>query len=164
MGHPSQCPKSICLSAYFNIKFWHCLMTTNGQLNDTRDYHIKPSNSTCNMISCFLLKGLCSSLRGKNCYFQHSQILIIVKSVIKENIFINIKAKKCTSKSVLHWEFASVYLSHKPSSIYSISDVVFGCGNDLRLVFFCEYIIFVVILDVEEIPWAHHCKQNRHTW
>ena len=22
-GHPSQCPESICLSAYFNIKFWY---------------------------------------------------------------------------------------------------------------------------------------------
>ena len=53
---PSQSPKSICSSAYFNIKFWyfkrlnkyflwlHCLLTTNGQLNDVRGYHIKPTN------------------------------------------------------------------------------------------------------------------------
>jgi len=36
---------------------------TNGQLNDTRGYHIKPTNSTCN--SCFRIKGPCSSVRGK---------------------------------------------------------------------------------------------------
>jgi len=40
-------------------------MTTNGQLNDTRGYHITPTNSTCNMISCFRLKAPCSSVRGK---------------------------------------------------------------------------------------------------
>jgi len=34
-------------------------MTTNEQLNDTQDYHIKPTISTCNMISGFRLKGLC---------------------------------------------------------------------------------------------------------
>jgi len=34
-------------------------MTTNGQLNDTRGYHIKPTNSTCSMISGFRLKGPC---------------------------------------------------------------------------------------------------------
>ena len=47
----------------------HCLMTTNGQLNDTRGYRIKPTNYTCNMISGFRLKGPCSSVRGKNIYF-----------------------------------------------------------------------------------------------
>jgi len=30
-------------------------MTTNGQLNDARGYHIKPTSSTCNIISCFCL-------------------------------------------------------------------------------------------------------------
>jgi len=40
-------------------------MTTNGQLNDTRGYHIKPINSTCNMISCFRLKRHCSSVYSK---------------------------------------------------------------------------------------------------
>jgi len=40
-------------------------MATNGQLNDTRGYHIKPINSTCNMISGFRLKGPCSTVRGK---------------------------------------------------------------------------------------------------
>ena len=48
-----------------------CLLTTNGQLNDTRGYHIKPINSTCNMISWFSLKG--------PCLFVRSQILIIVE-------------------------------------------------------------------------------------
>jgi len=29
-------------------------MTTNGQLNDTRGYHIKPTNSTCNGFPFFV--------------------------------------------------------------------------------------------------------------
>jgi len=41
-------------------------MTINGHLNDTHGYHIKPTNSMCSMISCFRLKGLCLSVRGKN--------------------------------------------------------------------------------------------------
>jgi len=41
-------------------------MTTDGQLNDTRGYHIQPTNSTCNMSSCVRLKGPCSSVRGKH--------------------------------------------------------------------------------------------------
>ena len=39
-------------------------MTTNGQLNDTCGYHIKQTNSTCNMNSCFRLKGPCASVCG----------------------------------------------------------------------------------------------------
>jgi len=48
-------------------------MTTNGQLNDTRGYHIKPTNSTGNMSSGFRLKGSCSSVHGKHFYCQRSQ-------------------------------------------------------------------------------------------
>jgi len=48
-------------------------MTTNGQLKDTRGYHIKPTNSTCRMISCFRQKGPCSSVRGKK-YFLGSAV------------------------------------------------------------------------------------------
>jgi len=39
------------------LKTKYFLLTTNGQLNDTRGYHIQPTNYTCNMISCFRLKG-----------------------------------------------------------------------------------------------------------
>jgi len=44
-------------------------MTTNGQLNDTHGYHITPTNSTCSMISCFRLKGPCSSVRDNNMFW-----------------------------------------------------------------------------------------------
>jgi len=65
----------------------HCLLTTNGQLNDTRGYHIKPTNYTGNMISCIHLNGPCC------------QILIIVEMLSKKYILINIKTKMCTPKS-----------------------------------------------------------------
>ena len=71
-------------------------MPTNGQLNDTRGYHIKPTNSTCNLISCFRLKGRSLSVRDKN-YFQRSQILLS-KSVIKEKYFYKYKNKKMYAK------------------------------------------------------------------
>ena len=57
-------------------------MTTNGKLNDTRGYHIKPTNSMWNMISCFHLKGP---------FCQRSQIFIIVEVLSMKNIWINIK-------------------------------------------------------------------------
>ena len=86
-------------------------MTTNGQLNDTCGYHIKPTNSTCNMISCFRLKGPCSSVLGKNnCLSAQTNFIYCRKVLSKKNILINIKTKKCTQKSVLRLEFASVYL------------------------------------------------------
>jgi len=47
---------------------------------------------------------------GQN-VFQRSQILNIVEVLSKKNILIDIKTKKCTPKSVLRWEFASVYIS-----------------------------------------------------
>ena len=118
-GHPSQRPKSICSSAYFNIKFWYflrlnnychgctvynTLLTTNGQLNDTHGYHIKPSNSTCNMISCFNLKGLCVA---KKIFFQRSRILIIVEVLTKKNIFLNYaKIRVCFSIEKIQFELA----------------------------------------------------------
>ena len=81
-------------------------MTTNGQLNDTRGYHIKPTNSTCNMISCFDLKGPCSSVRSKKTVLSVQSNFNYCRKVLpKKNILINIK--KCTPKSVLSWEFAS---------------------------------------------------------
>ena len=115
---------SICSSAYFNIKFWyllkkklflwlHCLITTNGQLNDTRGYHIKPTNSTCSMISCFRLKGPCSFVRGpKFVLSAQSNFNYCLKVLSMKNIFINIKTKKYTPKSALRWEFASVYYNY----------------------------------------------------
>jgi len=62
-------------------------MTTNGQLNDTHGYHIKPTNSTCNMISGFRLKGLCSTVRGKKIFCQRSQILIIIEKCYPWKLF-----------------------------------------------------------------------------
>ena len=72
-------------------------MTTNGQLNDTRSYHIKPTNYTCNMISCFRLKCPCSFVSN----FNYCRKVLSMK-----NIWINIKTNKCTPISVLRWEFA----------------------------------------------------------
>ena len=87
------------------------LMTTNGQLIDTRGYHIQPTNSTYSMNSCFRLKGPCSSVRGKNMSLSaHSNFNYCRKVLSMKNILINIKTKKCTPTSVLHWECASVYL------------------------------------------------------
>ena len=46
---------SVFLKTKYIISAFRCyLLATNGQLNDTRGYHIhvKPINSTCNMISC----------------------------------------------------------------------------------------------------------------
>jgi len=62
-------------------------MTTNGQLIDTGGYHIKSTNSTCNMISCFRLKGPCLSMRAKNSLGHGRQILIIVKKCYQWKIF-----------------------------------------------------------------------------
>jgi len=62
-------------------------MTTNGQLNNTRGYHIKPTNFTCHMISGFRLKGSCSSVLGKHIFCQRSQILVIVKKCYQWKIF-----------------------------------------------------------------------------
>jgi len=72
-GHPSQHPFArprISTSNFVISKdkifiFMIALtMTTNGQLNNTQGYHIKPTNSMCSMISGFRLKGSCSSVRG----------------------------------------------------------------------------------------------------
>ena len=52
-------------------------MTINRQLNNTHGYHIKPTNSTCNMISCFC--ACARSCVAKQNIFQGSQILIIVE-------------------------------------------------------------------------------------
>jgi len=35
--------------------------------------------------------------------------VLLCMTMAKKNILINIKTKKCTPKSVLRWEFASVY-------------------------------------------------------
>jgi len=87
----------------------HCLMTTNGQLNDTRGYHIKSTNSTCNMISGFRLKGPCSTVRGKNMFLSAQSNFNYCRKVLSvKTILINIKTKKSTPKSVLRWESASV--------------------------------------------------------
>jgi len=40
--------------------FFDC--TVYGQLNDTRGYHIKPTNSMCNMISYYRLSSYCGSV------------------------------------------------------------------------------------------------------
>ena len=122
-GHPSQCPESICLSAYFNIKFWY-FWRLNKYFSDgtvywqpmdswmtvvTRGYHIKPTNSTCNMISGVRLIGPCSSVRGQNTFFSvQSNFNYCRKVLSKKNIWINLKTKICTPNSVLRWEFASV--------------------------------------------------------
>ena len=58
-----------------------------GQLNDTHGYHIKLTNSMCNMISCFHLKGPCSFVRGKTFFCQGSQILIIIEKRYQWKIF-----------------------------------------------------------------------------
>jgi len=51
------------------------------------------------------------------CICQHSRILMIVlKCYPWKNILINIRTKKCTPKSVLRWEFASVYINLCKSS------------------------------------------------
>ena len=64
-------------------------MTTNGQLNDTHGYHIKPTNSMSNLISGFRLKGPCSSVCGKKNNVCGSAVksLLLSKSVIKEKYF-----------------------------------------------------------------------------
>ena len=87
----------------------HCLLTTNGQLNDTRGYHIKPTNSTCNMISVFRLIGPCSSGLGQKKYFSVQSNFNHCRKVLSMKIiWINIRTKICTPTSVLRWEFASV--------------------------------------------------------
>jgi len=48
-------------------------------------------------------------VRGKIPFFQCSQNFNYCRKVLsKKNILINIKTKKCSPKSVLCWEFASV--------------------------------------------------------
>ena len=85
MGHSSQLHtsfnKSICTSAYFLHQVWyfkrlkhsvlwfHCLMTTNGQLNNTCVYQIIATDFTCSMISGFRLKGPWSFVRGNKHVF-----------------------------------------------------------------------------------------------
>ena len=92
-------------------------MTTNGQLNNTHGYHIKPTNSTCNLISCFRLKAPCSSARSNFIYCR--------KVLSMKNSLINIKTKKCTPKSVLRLEFASVYNMYHYISL-EFQEVLFG--------------------------------------
>jgi len=72
-------------------------MTTNGQLNDTHSYHIKPTNSTCNMISCFRLKGPC----------QRSQISIIVEKYFDKYIKTNVRQNPCCVGSLLQYNIPS---------------------------------------------------------
>ena len=75
-------------------------MTTNGQVNDTRDYHIKPTNSTCNMISCFCLKGLCVA----KIVCQHSPFLIIAEKC--KNIKTKyVRQNPCYVESLLQYTF-----------------------------------------------------------
>jgi len=74
-------------------------MTTNGQLKDTRGYHIKPTNSTCRMISCFRQKGPCSSVRGNIFnFFIYIFLKLLSKSVIHEIYFDKYKNKKMYAK------------------------------------------------------------------
>ena len=90
-------------------------MTTNEQLNDTHGYHIKPTNSTGITISCFGLKALCLSVGGKTFFLSAQSNFNYCRKVLSmKNILINIKNKKCTPKSVLRWEFASVYMYYTP--------------------------------------------------
>ena len=87
-------------------------MTTNGQLNDTRGYHIKPTNYTCNMISCFRLKYPCSFVRGKTFVLSAQSNFNYCRKVLSmKNIWINIETKTSKQKSVLRWKFASVYVA-----------------------------------------------------
>ena len=79
-----------------------------GQLNDTRGYQIKPTNFTCNMISCFRLKGPCLSGSEKKHFFV--KFIYCGKWLSKKNICIKLKTKKCTPKFALLWEFPSVYI------------------------------------------------------
>ena len=87
-------------------------MTTNGQLNDTRDYHIKTNQLHVQHDSGFRLIGPCSSGRGKYFDFSvESNFNYCGNFLSMKNIWINIRTKKCMPKSVLRWEFASVYIS-----------------------------------------------------
>jgi len=56
-------------------------------LNDTHGYHIKATNSTCNMISWFRLKCPCPSVRGKQNFFSAQSNYKYCRSVIKEKYF-----------------------------------------------------------------------------
>ena len=82
-------------------------MTTNGQLNDTRGYHIKTTNSTCNMISGFRLIGT----SGRGFFFSVQSNFNYCRKVLSiKIIWTTIRTKICTPKSVLRCEFASVYI------------------------------------------------------
>jgi len=75
-------------------------MTTNGQWNGTRGYHIKPTNSTCNMISCFHLKGPCSFVRGQKIFLSaQSNSNYCQKALSMKNIWITIKKQNNLRKN-----------------------------------------------------------------
>jgi len=63
-------------------------MTTNEQLNDTRGYHIKPTNSTCNMISGFRLKGPYLTVRGKNIFLSAQSFFNYCRKVLSMKIIL----------------------------------------------------------------------------
>jgi len=75
-------------------------MTTNGKLNDTHGYHIKPTNSMWNMISCFHLKGP---------FCQRSNFYYCRKVLSMKNIWINIKTIFFTQNSVALEVYFSKY-------------------------------------------------------
>ena len=74
----------------------------------TRGYYIKPTNSTCNIISCFRLKDPCSSLRGQ----KPSNFNYCRKVLSKQNILINMKKNvrqnPCCVGSLLQFMLSNV--------------------------------------------------------
>jgi len=102
-GHASQCPKSICSSAYFNIIFWyfkrlniyflwlHCLLTTNGQLNDTwLPYKTNQLHVQHDFLFSSKRPVLVRALQNNFNYCR--------KVLSKKDILIIIKTKTCTPK------------------------------------------------------------------
>ena len=99
-------------------------MTTNGQLNNTRGYHIKPTNSTCDMISGFRIKGSCSSVLSKITFFVSAvKFKLLSKSVINEKYFDKYGNKKmyakirfalgvCVSICVRHHSALRIHMTH----------------------------------------------------
>ena len=82
-------------------------MSTDGQLNDTRGYHIKPTNSTCNMISCFHRKPTCSFVRGNLFMSAQSNLNDCRKALSMKIIWINmnknIRKNPCCVGSLLEY-------------------------------------------------------------
>ena len=114
---------------------------SNGQLNDTRGYQIKPTNFTCNIISCFRLKGPCSSVRDKKHF---CQIYLLWKGVIKEKYLHKTKNKKCTPKLVFYYFSVLIWFPHiwtcNIDIIRSTICLLLSCDSHLLSLCFCKYI------------------------